>query len=117
VPSLPQLFKDVIYLCRQLGLYYLWIDSLCIVQDDLKDLGDHRRYNGIYIRECLHYDISRLGQKYRSKYIQRASLPPTSHLKFPLFMTLRSSSEDSFLARGRPQQTTPEKMRQVNFRC
>lgn len=37
VSSLPQLFRDVIYLCRQLGLRYLWIDSLCIVQDDLND--------------------------------------------------------------------------------
>jgi len=30
-------FKDAIYIVRQFGLRYLWIDSLCIVQDDKED--------------------------------------------------------------------------------
>jgi hypothetical protein len=30
--SLPQLFKDVITICRCLDVQYLWIDALCIVQ-------------------------------------------------------------------------------------
>jgi hypothetical protein len=33
-------FKDAIAIVKYLGLGYLWIDSLCIVQDDL---GDWRR--------------------------------------------------------------------------
>jgi Heterokaryon incompatibility protein (HET) len=32
--SLPQTFRDSISLCVELGTQYLWIDSLCIVQDD-----------------------------------------------------------------------------------
>jgi hypothetical protein len=35
--SLPQTFKDAIHICRKLGIYRLWIDALCIIQDDLKD--------------------------------------------------------------------------------
>ncbi|KAJ0420844.1 heterokaryon incompatibility protein-domain-containing protein [Aspergillus carlsbadensis] len=35
--SLSQTFKDAITLVRKLGLQYIWIDSLCIVQDDTKD--------------------------------------------------------------------------------
>ncbi|KAI8711550.1 HET domain-containing protein [Fusarium sp. LHS14.1] len=35
--SLSAVFKDSIWLCRQLGIKYIWIDSLCIVQDDGSD--------------------------------------------------------------------------------
>lgn len=31
---LPQTLKDVFALIRQLGYHYLWIDALCIIQDD-----------------------------------------------------------------------------------
>ncbi|PSN71501.1 HET-domain-containing protein [Corynespora cassiicola Philippines] len=33
----PRMFQDIIQLCRALGTNYLWIDSLCIIQDDPKD--------------------------------------------------------------------------------
>lgn len=32
-PLLPQNFKDAILLARRLGVSYIWIDSLCIIQD------------------------------------------------------------------------------------
>ncbi|KAI0884128.1 HET-domain-containing protein [Annulohypoxylon maeteangense] len=35
--SLPQNFKDAITVTRALGLRYLWIDALCIVQDSRSD--------------------------------------------------------------------------------
>lgn len=31
--TLPKTFTDAIVVCRHLGIRYLWIDSLCIVQD------------------------------------------------------------------------------------
>jgi hypothetical protein len=34
---LPQTFKDAVSTARALGIHYLWIDSLCIVQDDPDD--------------------------------------------------------------------------------
>ena len=37
VSSLPLSFSDAIDVCRYLGYRYLWIDSLCIIQDDNKD--------------------------------------------------------------------------------
>ncbi|KAK3312702.1 heterokaryon incompatibility protein-domain-containing protein [Apodospora peruviana] len=37
ISSLPQMFQDVMGAVNQLGLEYVWIDSLCIVQDDLGD--------------------------------------------------------------------------------
>ncbi|KDN71188.1 putative heterokaryon incompatibility protein [Colletotrichum sublineola] len=35
--SLPQTFKDAVRVARHLGSNYLWIDSLCIVQDSSRD--------------------------------------------------------------------------------
>ncbi len=32
--ELPRTFQDAIYLCRQLKIQNIWIDSLCIIQDD-----------------------------------------------------------------------------------
>jgi hypothetical protein len=32
--SLPQIIKDAIHVCRRIDEKYLWVDSLCIVQDD-----------------------------------------------------------------------------------
>ena len=35
--TLPATFKDAIHVVRQLGIRYLWIDSLCILQDSRED--------------------------------------------------------------------------------
>ncbi|KAH0431014.1 hypothetical protein CcaCcLH18_07428 [Colletotrichum camelliae] len=34
---LPQNFKDAVIVTRGLGIRYLWIDSICIIQDDAQD--------------------------------------------------------------------------------
>jgi hypothetical protein len=35
----PRIYTDALYIARQLEVRYIWIDSLCIVQDDEKDWG------------------------------------------------------------------------------
>jgi Heterokaryon incompatibility protein (HET) len=37
ISALPQTFKDAVVVARRLGIRHLWIDSLCIVQDDEVD--------------------------------------------------------------------------------
>lgn len=37
IDEMPQTFRDAIKVCQKLGLSYLWIDSLCIIQDSLED--------------------------------------------------------------------------------
>lgn len=34
---LPQAFRDAVTICQRLQISYLWIDSLCIAQDDHQD--------------------------------------------------------------------------------
>jgi hypothetical protein len=38
--ALPNLFKDVFHLVKMLDLRYIWIDSICIVQDDPEDWAE-----------------------------------------------------------------------------
>ncbi|KAM7188752.1 Heterokaryon incompatibility protein (HET) domain containing protein [Rhypophila sp. PSN 637] len=58
IPSfdLPQTFKDAIHAAHSLGYRYIWIDALCIIQDDdgdleneLKNMGDIYRYTELTI--------------------------------------------------------------------
>lgn len=35
--TLPKTFQDAIKICREIGYQYLWIDSLCILQDSEED--------------------------------------------------------------------------------
>lgn len=39
--DLPQSVKDALQFCRLLGRQYLWVDRLCIKQDDEKDKEQH----------------------------------------------------------------------------
>jgi hypothetical protein len=37
IADLPKTFRDAVHVTRNLGVQYLWIDSLCIIQNDEKD--------------------------------------------------------------------------------
>lgn len=52
--SLPILFRDAILLVRELGCRYLWIDSLCILQDSESDwLTESANMSSIYAHATL----------------------------------------------------------------
>ncbi|PTB63787.1 HET-domain-containing protein [Trichoderma citrinoviride] len=47
--SIPKTFQDAITVTRNIGLAYVWIDSLCIVQDDHQDwVKESKRMGSIY---------------------------------------------------------------------
>ncbi|CAM1503023.1 Fc.00g077990.m01.CDS01 [Cosmosporella sp. VM-42] len=52
--TLPSTFQDAVLITRALGLRYLWIDSLCIIQGDVRDWEDQSAkmadiYTGCYL--------------------------------------------------------------------
>lgn len=50
----PKTFQDVVIITRKLGIVYLWIDSLCIVQDDIEDwTSEAGRMQNYYRRSYL----------------------------------------------------------------
>ncbi|UKZ46221.1 hypothetical protein TrVGV298_000422 [Trichoderma virens] len=55
---LPKTFQDAIILCRKLGIEYLWIDSLCIIQDSRSD---------------WEVESTKMGDIYRNSYITIAA--------------------------------------------
>ena len=59
----PPTFRDAITVTRKLGVRYLWVDSLCIIQGDTKD----------WERES-----SRMGGVYRGAYLTIAASSATS---------------------------------------
>lgn len=42
--KLPRVFQDFVTVALKLGLYYIWIDSLCIIQDTHADWAYHARH-------------------------------------------------------------------------
>ncbi|KAH8665245.1 heterokaryon incompatibility protein-domain-containing protein [Tricladium varicosporioides] len=50
--SLPRTFQDAIVASRRLGLQYLWIDSLCIIQDDNADWREEAAKMGSYYKNA-----------------------------------------------------------------
>jgi hypothetical protein len=50
---LPQTFADSIQTTRQLGICYLWIDSLCIIQDSPSDWESEASQMGAYYRNAV----------------------------------------------------------------
>lgn len=60
--SLPEMFQDAVFITRQLEIDYLWIDSLCIIQDCKED----------WAREA-----SRMGDVYRHAYLTLFALDAT----------------------------------------
>lgn len=50
---LSQTFKDACVLCLNLGIHYIWIDSLCIVQDDSADWKQEASIMGRVYEEAL----------------------------------------------------------------
>ena len=80
--SLPQTLQDAVIVTRKLGYRYLWIDALCIIQDD---------------EEFKQKELVNMGRIYGSSFLTiQASVP--------------SSASDGFLAQRRPPDIPPAKL-------
>jgi hypothetical protein len=53
VSALPTTLRDAVYMTRQLEVPYLWIDSICIVQDDERDWRTESAKMGLIYQNSL----------------------------------------------------------------
>lgn len=52
--DLPRTFQDCVTTARELGVWYIWIDSICIIQNDRSDWAKHSQYmDRIYFHALL----------------------------------------------------------------
>jgi hypothetical protein len=97
--QLPRTILDAMALCRDIGCRYLWVDSLCIVQDS---------------KENKHRQISAMADVYSQSYLAiisatgedaNAGLPPygTIGREFPISYLVRHTSVGSFVSSFCPQ--------------
>ncbi|KAI0973569.1 heterokaryon incompatibility protein-domain-containing protein [Xylaria arbuscula] len=62
--NLPKLYRDAITFCRELEIQYIWIDSLCIKQDDVDDWAE---------------ESSKMASIYENSYLTLAATGARSH--------------------------------------
>jgi hypothetical protein len=77
--TLPKTFQDALKITRELGIDYIWIDSLCIVQDSEEDWRQESREMGL-IYERARVTIAAAGAADSSPkcfILDRPSLIPT----------------------------------------
>lgn len=73
--ELPQNFRDAIIITRELGVRYLWIDSLCIIQDSKKDWASESARMGTVYRDST-VTISAMAPANSSLGILNSQEPP-----------------------------------------
>ncbi|KAK5659916.1 hypothetical protein OQA88_13380 [Cercophora sp. LCS_1] len=92
VSTLPANFQDAIAITRQLGLQYLWIDSLCILQDSKEDWEiESKNMGGIYLNSEI--NISAMSSKGSTSGILRHNPPPRLDPK-PAYIQINPNDPD-----------------------
>ena len=70
--ELPQVFKDAIAVTKSVGCQWIWIDSLCIIQDDEADWKEQAaRMADIYSNSYLNIAATLSGSSYGSCFADR----------------------------------------------
>jgi hypothetical protein len=60
--SMPQTYRDAVVVARRFGIQYLWIDALCIIQDNFEDWETHSADMGSIYRNAT-FTIANLHAK------------------------------------------------------
>jgi len=93
--SLPKTIRDAIYATRTFGERYLWIDSLCVIQDDVDDMRQQlemmdRIYGNalltIVAADAEHADVGLAGVDKGSRQVNQIceEIEPGFHMMLPL---------------------------------
>ncbi|KAH7370141.1 heterokaryon incompatibility protein-domain-containing protein [Rhexocercosporidium sp. MPI-PUGE-AT-0058] len=92
VSKLPQTFRDAIFLTRHLGLQYLWVDSLCIIQDSPEDwLKEAASMPNIYRNSCITIAAAATENSTGGIFVDRSWLPTSRPCHLPVQITSAES--------------------------
>jgi serine/threonine protein kinase len=80
--TLPATFREAIYICRTYGVRFLWIDSLCIIQDSCEDRKAEMRRMGAIYRGALFTIVAPTPEYYEEGRSIKSKCDQTSgHIK------------------------------------
>lgn len=86
ITALSRAFQDALYMTVELGFNYLWIDSLCIVQDDTTDwLNEAKLMGQVYKNAACNLSASGFESGVHGFLLERRTSdpsPPSIHLNW-----------------------------------
>lgn len=86
INSLPASFRDAVIICRDLGIPYLWIDSICIIQGDNEDWQKEcKNMSKIFENSYLTISALRAENSHAGIFHERFIPPSTDRNDIPLF--------------------------------
>jgi hypothetical protein len=94
--TLPQLYRDVVQVVRRLGFRYLWIDSLCIIQDSIEDWKHESAHMGYIYRDSV-FTLAALSAKDSEASLYTRYLPQCTE---PCIVERRLGSKDEAIVIG-----------------
>ncbi|KAH7090617.1 heterokaryon incompatibility protein-domain-containing protein [Paraphoma chrysanthemicola] len=102
--SMPRNFQDAVFMTRALGVRYIWIDSLCIVQDSRDDwAAEGSQMDKIYKSAWLTLAATSASTSedgfldYQLR--DRSFTIPLQHCQSPMEITLQARNNDHIVAR------------------
>ncbi|KAF2435334.1 HET-domain-containing protein [Tothia fuscella] len=108
--ELPRSFQDAVIVTREVGIRFLWIDSLCIVQDDHSEwLQESVKMGTIYEQAELTIAASHACDSHQGLFFPRSEPPPvvelpsflgSDHLTRVYATTVRDTKEDLYPEHG-----------------
>lgn len=112
--ELPANFRDAITITRRLGFRYLWIDSLCIIQDSREDWAEESKKMGLVYRNSAVTIYAMASKGSKDGIIPRdAQEAPT----LPLPATVRVSQGTDVAVTVLRQDFGEETLKQLDNRC
>jgi hypothetical protein len=103
--NMSQTYRDAVTVTRAVGIQYLWIDSLCIIQDDNTDWERESNIMGlIYERAYLTIAASAIEKSIDGLFLPRPAQPPVIELPY---INISGEKEGSVFIAARPQYPKP----------
>ncbi|KAF2751592.1 HET-domain-containing protein [Sporormia fimetaria CBS 119925] len=103
--ELPRVYQDAFVATRRLGFEYIWVDSLCILQDSAVDwLAESRRMGSVYQNARLTIAASHASDSSQPCFFPRPPDPPAVELPY---ISRSGEHQGSIYATQMPLEYTP----------
>ncbi|KXH49726.1 heterokaryon incompatibility protein [Colletotrichum simmondsii] len=82
LPEMPDTIRDAVIFARHMGIDYIWIDALCIIQDDAEDWATEAALMFAIYRHATLTLVAAAGDSSHSGFLQRTSAGPSVLVPF-----------------------------------